>query len=69
MLPKKIGNKVTRDLLKHYQYHSDHPNEDETDRDSVTGDVGKLSVLDMVDALEDNDRDGSGASYTFAALR
>ncbi len=35
-------------------YHSgDRPNENKADEDSVAGDVAKLSVLDMVDALED----------------
>lgn len=37
-------------------YHTsrDLPNEDKTDKDSVAGDVEKLSVLDMIDALEDS---------------
>ena len=33
----------------------DFPNEDKADEDSVAGDVAKLSVLDMIDALEDAD--------------
>ena len=31
------------------------PNEDKADEDSVAGDVEKLSILDMIDALEDAD--------------
>ena len=35
-----------------YRTGNDLPNEDKIDEDSVAGDVEKLSVLDMVDALE-----------------
>ena len=43
--------------LVHRSYHtsSEQPNADKTDEDSVAGDVEKLSVLDMIDALEDAD--------------
>ena len=43
--------------LVHRSYHtsSEQPNADKTDEDSVAGDVEKLSVLDMIDALEDDD--------------
>ena len=37
-------------------YHTDgRPNEDKADEDSAAGDVAKLSVLDMIDALEDDE--------------
>ena len=37
-------------------YHSgDRPNEDKANEDSVAGNVEKLSVLDMIDALEEDD--------------
>ena len=32
-----------------------HPNADKSDEDSVAGDVDKLSVLEMLDALDDTD--------------
>ena len=38
-----------------YHTSNDLPNEDKTDEDSVAGDASKLSVLDMIDALEDAD--------------
>ncbi|MFK8186613.1 MAG: hypothetical protein AB8B99_24815 [Phormidesmis sp.] len=38
-----------------YQTGCEHPNEDKLDEDSIAGDVQKLSVLDMIDALEDAD--------------
>ena len=38
-----------------YRASSSLPNEDKTDEDSVAGDASKLSVLDMIDALEDAD--------------
>ncbi|MGB3293320.1 MAG: hypothetical protein WBB01_10065 [Phormidesmis sp.] len=38
-----------------YQTSSEHPNADKADEDSVAGDVEKLSVLDMIDALDDAD--------------
>ncbi len=38
-----------------YHASSNLPNEDKADEDSVAGDVEKLSVLDMIDALEDAD--------------
>ena len=38
-----------------YRTGSDLPNEERADEDSVAGDVEKLSVLDMIDALEDAD--------------
>ena len=38
-----------------YRTGSNVPNEDKTNEDSVAGDVEKLSVLDMIDALEDAD--------------
>ena len=40
--------------LVNRSYHT-HPNADKTDEDSVVGDVEKLSVLDMIDALDDDD--------------
>ena len=43
------------DLVQRSYQTSDHPNEDKADQDSVAGDVAKLSVLDMIDALEDAD--------------
>lgn len=42
-------------VTRSYHTNSDHPNEDKTDEDSIAGDVEKLSVLDMIDALEDVD--------------
>ena len=43
--------------LVHRSYHtsSEQPNADKTDEDSVAGDVEKLSVLEMIDALDDAD--------------
>ena len=38
-----------------YHSHRSLPNEDKADEDSVAGDVEKLSILDMVEALEDAD--------------
>lgn len=38
-----------------YQTNREHLNEDKLDEDSVAGNVKKLSVLDMIDALEDAD--------------
>ena len=38
-----------------YRTSSNLPNEDKTDDDSVAGEALKLSVLDMIDALEDAD--------------
>ncbi|MFK8182230.1 MAG: hypothetical protein AB8B99_02565 [Phormidesmis sp.] len=38
-----------------YQSSRENSNEDKLDEDSVAGDVQKLSVLDMIDALEDAD--------------
>ena len=35
--------------------YNTHPNADKADDDSVAGDVEKLSVLDMIDALDDAD--------------
>ena len=43
------------DLVQSFLPDSDRPNEDKADEDSVAGDVEKLSVLDMIDALEDAD--------------
>ncbi len=40
-------------VSRSYQTSSDRPDEDKSDDDSVAGDVEKLSVLDMIDALED----------------
>ncbi|PZO42000.1 MAG: hypothetical protein DCF15_23130 [Phormidesmis priestleyi] len=42
-------------VTRSYQTSSDLLNEDKTDEDSVVGDVEKLSVVDMIDALEDTD--------------
>ncbi len=42
-------------VTRSYHTGSALPNEDKTDEDSVAGDVEKLSVLDMIDALEDAD--------------
>jgi chromatin segregation and condensation protein Rec8/ScpA/Scc1 (kleisin family) len=43
--------------LVNRSYHPspEHPNEDKADEDSVAGDVEKMSVLDMIDALDDAD--------------
>ena len=38
-----------------YHASSEYPNEGKEDEDSVAGDVEKLSVLDMIDALDDAD--------------
>ena len=38
-----------------YHTSSETSNEDKSDEDSVAGDVDKLSILDMIDALEDAD--------------
>ena len=38
-----------------YHASSEHPNADKEDEDSVVGDVEKLSVLDMIDALDEAD--------------
>ena len=43
------------DLVQRSYQTGDHPNQDKADEDSVAGDVAKLSVLDMIDALEDAD--------------
>ncbi|WP_121971246.1 hypothetical protein [Leptolyngbya sp. BC1307] len=42
-------------VQRSYVTNSDLLNEDKTDEDSVVGNVEKLSVLDMIDALEDAD--------------
>ena len=42
-------------VSRSYRASSDLPNEDKTDEDSVAGEALKLSVLDMIDALEDAD--------------
>ena len=43
------------DLVNRSYISRDLPNEDKADEDSVAGDVEKLSVLGMIDALEDAD--------------
>ena len=43
------------DLVNRSYQTGDRPSEDKADEDSVAGDVAKLSVLDMIDALEDAD--------------
>ncbi|MEO0378242.1 MAG: hypothetical protein AAF329_27330 [Cyanobacteria bacterium P01_A01_bin.17] len=44
------------DLInRSYHSHRGLPNEDKADEDSVAGDVEKLSVLDMIEELEDAD--------------
>ena len=43
------------ELVQRSYQTGNRPNEDKTDEDSVAGDVAKLSVLDMIDALEDAD--------------
>ena len=44
------------DLVNRSHHASrEYPNEDKEDDDSVAGDVEKLSVLDMIDALDDAD--------------
>ena len=43
------------DLVQRSYHSSDCPNEGKSDEDSVAGDVAKLSVLDMIDALEEDD--------------
>ena len=42
-------------VQRSYQTSCDHTGKDKSDDDSVVGDVEKLSVLDMIDALEDAD--------------
>ena len=42
-------------VSRSYHTSSDLPNTDKTDGDSVAGDALKLSVLDMIDALDDAD--------------
>ena len=42
-------------VQRSYGKSSDHPDEAKADEDSVAGDVKKLSVLDMIDALKDAD--------------
>lgn len=42
-------------VQRSYATSSNLLNEDKTDEDSIVGDVEKLSVLDMIDALEDAD--------------
>ncbi len=42
-------------VQRSYDTSSDLSNEDKADEDSVAGDVAKLSVLGMIDALEDED--------------
>lgn len=42
-------------VQRSYANSSNLLNEDKTDEDSVAGNVEKLSVLDMIDALEDDD--------------
>lgn len=42
-------------VSRSYHPSSDLPNADKADEDSVAGDVEKLSVLDMIDALKDDD--------------
>lgn len=42
-------------MNRSYHSHRGLPNEDKADEDSVAGDVEKLSILDMVEALEDVD--------------
>ena len=42
-------------VSRSYTPSCDRPDEDKADEDSVAGDVGKLSVLDMINALEDAD--------------
>ena len=42
-------------VSRSYHTSSDLPNADKADEDSVAGDVEKLSVLDMIGALEDDD--------------
>ncbi|MEL7224729.1 MAG: hypothetical protein AAF810_21075 [Cyanobacteria bacterium P01_D01_bin.36] len=43
------------DLVNRSYHTRDLHNEEKADEDSVAGDVEKLSVLDMIDALEDTD--------------
>ncbi len=43
------------ELVQRSYRSGDLSNEDKTDEDSVAGNVEKLSVLDMIDALEDDD--------------
>ncbi|MGB3297744.1 MAG: hypothetical protein WBA76_05700 [Phormidesmis sp.] len=42
-------------VKRSYNTSGDRPDEDKADEDSVVGDVEKVSVLDMIDALEDAD--------------
>ncbi len=42
-------------VQRSYHTSGDRPDEDKADEDSVVGDVEKLSVLDMLDAIEDAD--------------
>ena len=43
------------DLVQRSYHSSDCPNEGKSADDSVAGDVARLSILDMIDALEDAD--------------
>ena len=43
-----------------------HPNADKADEDSVAGDVDKLSVLDMLDALDDTDLESQALAVSHA---
>ena len=43
------------ELVKRSYRPGDRSDEDKADEDSVAGDVEKVSVLDMIDALEDTD--------------
>ncbi len=43
------------DLVQRSYQTGDRPHEDKADEDSVAGDVKKRSVLDMIDALEEDD--------------
>ncbi|PZO11238.1 MAG: hypothetical protein DCF25_19800 [Leptolyngbya foveolarum] len=42
-------------VSRSYYTNSDHQNEDKVDEDSVAGGAEKLSILNMIDALEDAD--------------
>ena len=42
-------------VQRSYYTNNDSPDEDKADEDSVVGDVEKLSVIDMLDAIEDAD--------------
>ena len=53
-------------VQRSYATSSNLLNEDKTDEDSVVGNVEKLSVLDMIDALEDADLESQALAVSHA---